>query len=134
MKTTTKLVLALLALTSVSVFAATQTGVGAKIGREDASKVSYAVLVGGNDGDPIYTGKSVRSVQVSAVSGSAVIIVEGSNNGVTYTTLTDTTSAGASLSFSAAGIKNVREMTAYIRARSTGPVSTAATVDFLISK
>jgi hypothetical protein len=59
-----------------------------------------------------------RSVQVSGTFGGATVLLEGSNDGVTWATLTDPTSAP--LSFAAAGLKQISEIACYARARIDG--------------
>lgn len=128
---TTLIAIALVLLTATS-FAAVQSSTGQKIGKEEASILHYSLLVGGNSGESIASGRSHRSAQVSAVSGSATILIQGSNDNSNWATLT--TNGSVPVSFTAAGVLAVFETTAYIRPLSSGTASTAATVDLLLSK
>lgn len=74
------------------------------------------------DGDPIsYASNGMGGVtfQVNGTFGSGgAMVVEGSNNGSNWYTLND--QANSPVSFSAAGLKTVRDMPLYIRPRVTG--------------
>jgi hypothetical protein len=67
------------------------------------------------DGDPVeMPGHSDRSVQVVGTFGSGgTVDIEGSNDGSTWAILTDP--QGNALSFTAAGLEAVAELTRYIR-------------------
>lgn len=68
-----------------------------------------------------------RTVQVSGdFTSSGALVIEGSNDGTNYFTLTDPT--GASLSFTAAGMKLIVENPLYIRPRATAGSSVAMNV------
>lgn len=56
-----------------------------------------------------------KAVQVSGTFGGATCLIEGSLNGTTWETLRDP--AGAALSFTAAGLKQILETVAFIRPR-----------------
>lgn len=56
-----------------------------------------------------------KSVQVSGTFGGATCVIEGSNDGANWFILRDP--AGANLSFTAAGLKQVLETVAFIRAQ-----------------
>ncbi len=58
-----------------------------------------------------------RSVQVSGTFGGTTVTIEGSNNGTTWVTLTDT--AGTALTFTSAGLRQILQVTRYIRAKTT---------------
>jgi hypothetical protein len=64
---------------------------------------------------------SDRSVQVSGTFGGGTVLIEGSNDGSNWFTLTDPT--GAALSFAAAGLKQILELTRYIRPRASVAVT-----------
>lgn len=59
-----------------------------------------------------------RSVQVTGTFGGATVLIQGSNDGSTYATLT--TPADAALSFTATGLKQILESTAYIKPSISG--------------
>jgi hypothetical protein len=56
---------------------------------------------------------TTASVQVSGTIGGATVALQGSNDGVTYTTLKDT--AGSPLSFAAAGYAEFSSAAAFIK-------------------
>src|SRR5215472_17865970 len=58
-----------------------------------------------------------RSVQVTGTFAGATIVMEGSNDGINYFTLSSP--AGAALSFTAAGLMQVNEPIAFVRPRVT---------------
>ena len=70
--------------------------------------------------------RSDRSFQVDGNFDGATVIIEGSNDGITYYTLTDPYSAP--LSFSSAGLRQVTEATTFIRPRTIGGVASAIKV------
>lgn len=90
-------------------FVGTQlTGIGT------GSLVSWTPVATGDTGAPAENYSfSDRSVQVTGTFGGATCTIEGSNDGVNYSALTDT--AGVALTFAAAGIKQVLQVTRYIR-------------------
>lgn len=67
-----------------------------------------------------------RTVHVLGTFGGATVTVEGSNDGVNFLTLSDTT--GAALMFTAAGMKVILENPIYIRAKTAGGTGSAVTV------
>ena len=69
-----------------------------------------------------------RTVQILGTFGGATVTIEGSNDGgTTWATLTD--QGGNNLTFTAAGIKHVQQLTEYIRPTVTaGDGTTALTV------
>lgn len=71
-----------------------------------------------------YSDKSVQIV--AAAFGSATLVIQGSNDGNNYVTLTDP--QGSPLSFTSAGLKAVSELTEYIRPATSGGTSTDVTV------
>lgn len=85
--------------------------------------VRYVVwegLVKGDTGESDESGSPLgmssfadRSVQVTGTFDSATVTIEGSNDGTTWATLSD--QVGDDLSFTAAGIAMVAELTRYIR-------------------
>jgi hypothetical protein len=63
---------------------------------------------------------SDRSVQMTGTFGNAVVL-EGSNDGTNYYTLTD--GLGNSISMTSSGIKQIGEVTRFVRPRATGAVT-----------
>ena len=106
-----------------------------KLGGDDSVvKVTYTIA-NGNDGTPCeYAQWADRSVHVAGTFGvGGTIVIEGSNNGSTYKTLTDP--QGNALSFTAESIEAITELVRYIRPRVTaGDGTTAITVDFLFRR
>lgn len=72
------------------------------------------------DGEKVaYAGASDRTVQVVGTFGAGgTVVIEGSNDGTNWATLTDP--QGNALSFTAAKVETVMELTRYIRPRVTG--------------
>lgn len=75
-------------------------------------------------------GSHIRSVQISGTFGSATVVIQGSNDGVTYFTLTD--AQGNAISKTTAAIENIQELTRYLRPSSSGGTGTAITVSLLL--
>jgi hypothetical protein len=83
----------------------------------------------GETGDPLpFTKYADRSVQVSGTFGAGgTVVVQGSNNGTNYHTLTDP--QGNALSFTAAGLEQITEVVKFIRPSVTaGDGTTSLTV------
>ena len=78
---------------------------------------TWAGLANGDDGAPVELSfLSDRSVQVVGTFGvGGAVVIEGSNDGVNYATLTDP--QGNALSVSAAKIESVMEVVRFIRPR-----------------
>lgn len=102
----------------------------------DDGHIIFWEAVGQNDdGDPVeMIGSSDRSVQVTGTFGSGgTIVLEGSNDGTNYETLTDP--QGNDVSFQAAGLVQVIELTRYVRPRVTaGDGTTDLDVHFLLKR
>lgn len=91
--------------------------------------VSWSSMANGDDGEPLQNpGSSDRSVQVTGTFGAGgTVVIEGSNDGTTYKTLTDP--QGNALSFTAASLEAIQEVTRYVRPRVTaGDGTTSLTV------
>lgn len=69
----------------------------------------------------------IRAVEVEGTFGSATVLIQGSQAGVTYSTLNS--SAGA-LSFTSAGLKAVLENAPYLRPSHSGGTGETITVTF----
>lgn len=80
---------------------------------------SWPALAAGEAGEPFEIAQfSDRSIQIAGTFGGATVTFEGSNDGVGYHTLSDP--AGLPLSFSAAGLKAVAELTRWVRPKVAG--------------
>jgi hypothetical protein len=74
---------------------------------------------------------SDRSVQVSTLTwGGSTVTIEGSNDGLTYFTLTD--QAGAALTFTSSGLRQILQVCRYIRPKATGGTGTSFKIDLLM--
>ena len=99
--------------------------------KDDGSMVTATwLLTATDDGAPIAMAEwADKSCQVG-IAGDAfaagTILIEGSNDGVTWTNLRAPDSTA--LSFTTAGLKQVLEMTAYIRPRASVAVTNVAVV------
>jgi len=71
-----------------------------------------------------------RSVQIAGTFGSATIVVEGSNDGTNWVTLTDP--QGNAISKTSAAIEQIEELTRYLRVSSSGGTGTAVTVTLFL--
>lgn len=113
----------------MAVIASTHTDLSGAIGR--ASLFTWAALATSDTGTPVNSSAFAdRSVQVNGTFGGSTVTIEGSNDGVNYTTLTDT--AGAALSFTVAGIRQILQITRYIRPLVTGGAAAAVNVNLLV--
>jgi len=78
-------------------------------------------------------GFSGRSVQVSGTFGSATIVLQGSNDGSNYVTLTDP--QGNAISKTSAAFEQIEEMTRYLKPGTSGGTNSNTTVTvFLVQK
>lgn len=77
-------------------------------------------------------GASDRSIQMAGTWGSATIVLQGSNDGVNWSTLTDP--QGNAISKTADSIEMITELTRYIRPVSSGGTGTDVDVTVLIKR
>lgn len=102
---------------------------------ESYLRIQWAGLLNGDDGSP-YANVSYadRSVQIKGTFGAGgTVVIEGSNDGgATYTTLAD--QGGTALSFTAVGIKQIRDLPGLIRPRVTAGDGTTALEVNLIAR
>jgi hypothetical protein len=77
-------------------------------------------------------GASDRSVQLTGTFNGATVLIEGSNDGTNYATLTD--QAAGALSFTAAGLALVLQPTRYIRARVSAGSVTSVVITLLANR
>jgi hypothetical protein len=94
----------------------------------DAVVTTWATLAAAGDvGQPLQrTDLADRSVQVTGTFAGATIVLEGSNDGANYFTLSSP--AGAALSFTAPGLLQVNEPTAFVRPHITLGAGASLTV------
>lgn len=70
-----------------------------------------------------------KSVQMTGTfAGGMTVIMEGSNDGVTYFPVTDLASVSTAISFAAAGVKSIRENMLFIRPRATAGAAASVTI------
>jgi hypothetical protein len=83
----------------------------------NAQVIAWEGLLNGDDGDPIkIPGSTVRSAHVKGTFGSGgTIVIEGSNDGSTYVTLTDP--QGNAISKTSEAIETLEENTLWVRPR-----------------
>jgi hypothetical protein len=96
--------------------------------------VTWAGMVNGDVGAPVEMGDfGDRSIQVSGTFDTSTIVLEGSNNGSNYLTLTDP--QGNALSKTSEAIEQVQEVPRYTRPSVTaGGASTSLTMTLLLRK
>lgn len=95
-------------------------------GAQSVASVTWA-LGSADTGTPVQmTDYSDRSVQVEGTFGGATVTIQGSNDGVNWETLRDP--LGNGLGFTAGGLKQVLEMTVFIRPQSNGGTASAINV------
>jgi hypothetical protein len=90
---------------------------------------------GNNVGVPVKMPQHVdRCVEMRGTFDGATVVLEGSNGGTAYATLTNP--AGTALSFTAAGIKQVVEAPLYIRPNVTSNIgnNTAIVADLVMRR
>lgn len=75
---------------------------------------------------------SDRSVQVVGTFGGAHAIIQGSHDGTNWSTINDP--QGVPLDFSSAGLKQLQEITRYIRPLLTGGDGTTALTVYLLAR
>jgi hypothetical protein len=101
--------------------------------KDSAHVVSWNHLAAGDDGTPLeMPGSSDRSAQVTGTFGAGgTVVIEGSNDGVNYATLTDP--QGNLISITSAKIEAIMELVRYIRPRVTvGDGTTDLSVAILV--
>jgi hypothetical protein len=95
--------------------------------------ISWANLANGDEGGALQQpGFADRSVQIVGTFGAGgTLVLEGSNDGVNYVTLTDP--QGNPLSITTAKIEQISEVTRFVRPRVTaGDGTTALSVHMLV--
>lgn len=122
---------------SAAVRVSTSTDASVSYGERSNSvvKTIWSGLLNTDTGSPaVFPENADRSIQCTGTFGAGgTIVIEGSNDGTNYSTLTD--QLGSSLSMTAAGIKMITELTFYIRPRvSAGDGTTNLTCTMLFKK
>lgn len=85
----------------------------------DVAVTTWADLLSGDDGEPVRLAVySDRSIQLSGTFGGASVTIGGSNDGITYHALTDT--SGTALSLTSACLKQIVELPVYLKPRVFG--------------
>lgn len=80
----------------------------------DVAVTRWSGLLAGDDGTPVRLAVySDRSIQVEGAFGGASVSIGGSNDGVTYHRLTDT--SGEPLVFSSGGLKQIVELPVFLK-------------------
>lgn len=100
---------------------------------ENAHVVAWEEIPNGDSGAPLeMPGSNVRSVQVGGTFGAGgTVVIEGSNDGTNYVTLTDP--QGNAISKTSAAIEAIQEVPRYIRPRVTaGDGTTAVDVHLIL--
>jgi hypothetical protein len=88
-------------------------------GDEAAMQVTWSAMKAGDTARPLaYSQWADRSVQAEGTFGAATVTLQGSNSGNTYVALSDP--LGNTLSLTSAGIKQVMEVTGYVKPVLTG--------------
>lgn len=111
---------------------ATKNAVVSRMGQggDDSAMTFSWTLTGTDDGAPLeFLPWADRSVQVGSSGdnfNAGTVIIEGSNDGLVWSTLKDP--AGAALSFTSAGLRQVLESTAYIRPRASVSVTSVKVI------
>lgn len=86
---------------------------------EDSHVITWAAMGNADTGVAIeMPGSSDRSVQFSGTFGTATVVLQGSNDGTNWVTLTDP--QGNAISKTAASIEMIAELTRYIRPVTSG--------------
>jgi hypothetical protein len=105
---------------------------GKEFFEQDRVWVDSWALAQGDTATPISrANQSERSIQLAGTWGGATVVLQGSNDGVTWFTLTDP--AGAALSFTANGLKQVMESVLHVKPAISGGDGTTAVVVTLLS-
>jgi hypothetical protein len=96
--------------------------------------VTWTGLLNGDQGGNFeFADWADRAIQIFGTFGAAgTIVIEGSNDGTNFVTLTD--AAGSAMSFTAATLKQMTEAPRYIRPRVTGGDGTTSLTVILLAR
>lgn len=94
----------------------------------------WAAMANGDSGAPVSVpNEADRSIQFTGTFGAGgTVLMEGSNDGVTYFTLTDP--SNTAISATAAALKQITEETLWLRPRVTAGDGTTAIIATLITR
>lgn len=85
----------------------------------DVAVTTWDAMAADDDGEPVRLAVySDRAIQVAGTFGGASITIGGSNDGVTYHALTDT--SGAALTLTVGALKQIVELPIYLKPRIFG--------------
>ena len=102
-------------------------------GEDKVQKLTWTNLNGGDVGSAVKAANwTVKSVTVSGTFTGVSGTIQGSNDGTSFYDLTD--AGGSAISFTAAGVKAIRENTLYIRPNVNGSVSGSLQFDVIMAK
>lgn len=89
-----------------------------------AGLITWSALATNDTGTPIQAaGLSERSFQVAGTFGGATVVLQGSNDGTNWVTLTDP--LGVAISFTSTGLKQVMQVCRYMRPSVSGGAGVA---------
>lgn len=93
--------------------------------------VSWAAMGNADTGTEVQmSGASDRSVQIEGTFGGATVVIQGSNDGTNWQSLTDP--QGNAISTTAAKLEQISELTRYVRPSTSGGVGTSVNVTLLL--
>lgn len=96
------------------------------------SSVSWTPLAAGDDGAPVeMPDKSDRSIHVRGTFGGTTVTIQGSNEATPTSWQTLTSPNGVALTFTADGLRQITEITRWIRPVSSGGAGVAVTVEMI---
>lgn len=99
---------------------------------DDGHVVSWTLSTG-DTGSPVQMiGNSDRSVQVEGIFGGTTVVIEGSNDGVNYRTLTDP--QGNALEITSGRIETIIELVRFIRPRMQGGSGAIVAITLLMKR
>jgi hypothetical protein len=94
---------------------------------------TWSALTTNDNGDPVTSAAwTDRSVQVDGTFATATVVLQGSNDGTNWFTLTDP--LGNNISFTAAGLKQVLQAAVYMRPSVTSGTSPSINVRLLMTR
>ena len=130
------LILAVIAATGLTSFAATETATISTpygYGEDKVQKITWSNLQGGDSGSAVKVANwTKKSVVFTGTWTGVSATIQGSNDGTNYFALTD--EQGVALTFSANSLKTIGPNTLYIKPVVTGGASGTIAVDLIIAK
>lgn len=103
-------------------------------GSHKCSVITWTPLTSANAVGEAYQepGYADRSIQVVGTFDSATVVLQGSNDGTNWATLTD--GLGNAVSFTATGLKQVYEITRYVRPSTSGGGGSQSVSVYFVSR